>query len=199
MAKPKSRMRADRPGSRIRRQNARQYPISINSYVPTLVNRVAGAALKGATAEFAKRGLTVPKYRILLTVAEYDNIHFRELAKLTSVERPTLSRLLDEMESAGLLRRRPDPDDSRSINISLLAPGRALLEGTTEWALEVEKDILNGISSTEAQLLRRLLMRMFDNLARRAGRLKKAAARKGRGRRKAGPAADVGIITGDAS
>jgi DNA-binding MarR family transcriptional regulator len=197
VANPKLRKRADRPGSRIRRQNARQYPISINSYIPTLVNRVAGAALKGATAEFAKRGLTVPKYRILLTVAEHDNIHFRELAKLTSVERPTLSRLLDEMASAGLLRRRPDPDDSRSINISLLTPGRALLESTTEWALEVEKDILNGISSIETQLLRHLLMRMFDNLARRAGRLKKAAAGKGRGRRKAGPAADIGT-TGDA-
>ena len=175
MAKPEPRTRADKSRARLPRHNARQCPISINSYIPTLVNRVAGAALKGASSEFAKRGLTVPKYRILLTVAEYDNIHFRELAKLTSVERPTLSRLLDEMEGAGLLRRRPDPDDSRSINIALLAPGRVLLEGTTEWSLEVEKDILNGISSAEAQLLRRLLVRMFDNLAKRARRLEKGA------------------------
>lgn len=79
MAKPEPTMRADKSRSRARRHNARQYPISINSYIPTLVNRVAGAALKGASSEFAKRGLTVSKYRILLTVAEYDKIHFREL------------------------------------------------------------------------------------------------------------------------
>jgi DNA-binding MarR family transcriptional regulator len=185
-------MRADKSRSRPRRRNASRYPISINSYIPTLVNRVAGAALKGASNEFAKRGLTVPKYRILLTVAEYDKIHFRELAKLTSVERPTLSRLLDEMESVGLLRRRPDPDDSRSINVSLMPPGRALLEGTTEWALEVEKDILNGISSAGAQLLRRLLVQMFENLSKRAGRLKKVSAGT-RGRRKAGAATDKSV------
>jgi DNA-binding MarR family transcriptional regulator len=175
VAKLEPRTRTDKSRSLPRRQNASQYPISINSYIPTLVNRVAGAALKGASSEFAKRGLTVPKYRILLTVAEYGNIHFRELAKLTSVERPTLSRLLDEMQSAGLLRRRPDPDDSRSVIISLVAAGRALLESTTEWALEVEQDILKGISGAEAQLLRRLLLQMVENLTTRAERLKKAA------------------------
>ena len=149
---------------------------SVNSYIPTLVNRVAGAALKGASGEFAKRGLTVPKYRVLLTVAEYDNIHFRELAKLTSVERPTLSRLLDEMQRDGLLQRRRDPDDSRSINISLKGAGHTLLESTTEWALEVEKDILQGVSDAEANLLRRLLAQMFENLVARAGRLEKNGA-----------------------
>jgi DNA-binding MarR family transcriptional regulator len=192
VAKPEPRTRAEKSRPHPRQHDTRQHPISINSYIPTLVNRVAGAALKGASGEFAKRGLTVPKYRILLTVAEYDSIHFRELAKLTSVERPTLSRLLDEMQSAGLLRRRPDPDDSRSINISLMPPGHALLEGTTEWALDVENDILDGISTAEAHLLRRLLVRMFDNLTKRAGRLKKSAASRRRGRRKAGNTEHVG-------
>lgn len=169
-----------------RRSKSRRHPISVNAYLPTLVNRVADAALKGAAGEFARRGLTVPKYRILLAVAEYENLHFRELAKLTSVEPPTLSRLLDEMESAGLLRRRRDPRDSRSINISLKAPGRTLLEGTTQWALEVEKDILKGISGAEAQLLRRLLIRMFQNLGRRAQKLKQETitARRSRPRTK---------------
>lgn len=189
MAKHGPRARADKPGSRPRRHNARQYPISINSYIPTLVNRVASAALKGASGEFAKRGLTVPKYRILLAVAEYDNIHFRELARLTSVERPTLSRLLDEMENAGALRRRSDPDDSRSINISLTASGRALLDGTTEWALEVEKAILSGIGAAEVQLLRRLLVGMLHNLGKHATRLNKAPPKNRRGRRKTGTAA----------
>ena len=190
MAKPEPRTRAVKSRSRPRRHKAPQYPISINSYIPTLVNRVAGAALKGASGEFAKRGLTVPKYRILLTVAEYGNIHFRELAKLTSVERPTLSRLLDEMQSAGLLRRRPDPDDSRSVNISLMAAGRTLLEGTTDWALEVEKDILEGISGAEAQVLRRLLLQMFVNLEKRAEKFRKPAADSGRARRGVGAATD---------
>jgi DNA-binding MarR family transcriptional regulator len=172
-----------------RRRRAGRHPISVNTYLPTLVNRVADAALKGAADEFARRGLTVPKYRILLAVAEYDNLHFRDLAKLTSVERPTLSRLLDEMESAGLLRRRPDPNDSRSINISLKAPGRTLLESTTHWAQEVEKDILIGISNAEAQLLRRLLVRMFQNLSERARKLQgeTSKARPSRRRSKIAP------------
>ena len=174
-----------------RQKTARRYPISVNTYIPTLVNRVADAALKGAAAEFASRGLTVPKYRILLAVAEYQNVQFRDLAKLTSVEPPTLSRLLDEMQSAGLLRRRRDPNDSRSINISLKASGRALLDGTTDWALEVEKDILRGISSAEAQLLRSLLVRIFQNQGERARRLKGQAAKGRRHRRKA----DVGPDT----
>ena len=183
MAKLSNKMRNHNSFSFPLGQRARQYPISINTYIPTLVNRVAGAALKGASGEFSKRGLTVPKYRILLTVAEYENIHFRQLANLTSVEPPTLSRLLDEMEGAGLLQRRPDPDDSRSINILLRAPGHALLESTTEWALEVEKDVLRGISRADAQLVRRLLIRMFENLTERAGRMKKSSSPRERARR----------------
>jgi DNA-binding MarR family transcriptional regulator len=171
-----------------RRKNAKRHPISVNTYIPTLVNRLAGAALKGAAPEFAKRGLTVPKYRILLAVAEYENVHFRDLANLTSVERPTLSRLLDEMESAGLLGRRRDPNDSRSVNISLKGPGWALLDGTLDWALDVEKDVLRGISSADAELLRNLLVRMMQNLSDRASRLKRETRAGRRSRRVPGPA-----------
>ena len=172
MALPKGRRPAAKAAAASsKRQSARDDRVSIETYVPHLINRVAIVAVKGASGEFQKRGLTVPKYRILLAVSEHQGLHFRDLADLTSIERPTLSRLLDEMESAGLLRRVRDPEDSRSVNISLAAAGHARLESTMPWAAEVERDILKGISRTDIAALRRMLGRIFVNLKEREERL----------------------------
>lgn len=156
----------------LRRDGTRKYPISIETYMPYLVNRVAIAAVKGAAGEFANRSLTVAKYRILLAASQHKDVHFRELANLTSIEPPTLSRFLDEMEDAKLLRRQQDKNDARLVSISVTTAGHALLKNSMAWAVEVETDMLKGIDKAEAELLRAHLNRMYLNLCARAARLK---------------------------
>lgn len=54
----------------------------------------------------------------------------RTLGEMASAERvrpPTMSRLVSEMERAGLVRRSRDPHDARVVRVDMSAKGRDLL------------------------------------------------------------------------
>ena len=61
------------------------------------------------------------------TVAATGPIRAGDLAAREGVAAPTLSRILATLEELGLLERAPDPQDGRSVLISVTAAGRAEL------------------------------------------------------------------------
>lgn len=146
--------------------------LSIETYVPYLVNRAAIAMLTYSASEFERFGITVPQWRILLALWEHRDCRFGDLAKLTSIEPPTLSRLLNAMGRAKLVRRTPVPTDSRSVSLSLTPDGVALFESTLGFAREVNRMYLEGISRADLAALRRALTQIHANVQRQRGRRK---------------------------
>jgi DNA-binding MarR family transcriptional regulator len=71
-------------------------------------------------------GLTHPQYLVMLALWEHDPRSGRELARLLQLDPGTLTPLLKRLESAGLLVRRRDPSDERSLAVTLTPAGRAL-------------------------------------------------------------------------
>jgi len=136
----------------------------IESYVPYLVNRAATAMLNYSALEFEKIGLTVPQWRIMLTLWHHRECRFGELAKLTSIEPPTLSRLLNAMTTARLVKRQRIKTDTRSVNVSLTRSGAALFEKTIPFAEDVNARYLKGIPAADVTALRRSLATIYDNV-----------------------------------
>ena len=87
-----------------------------------------------------------------------------ELADRTSVDRTTLTRTLGLMESAGLLARREQKSDRRSLAISLTADGRRMFARILPLTLAETDRALTGFSPDEIEVLRAQLQRMADNL-----------------------------------
>jgi DNA-binding MarR family transcriptional regulator len=139
-------------------------PISIETYVPTLITRIALRMIKASTGRFEELDLTIPMWRVLLALAEHRSIRFGQLAKLTRIELPTLSRVLGMMQTAGLVRRRRARQDTRTVNISLTPRGRELFESTIPWALATEQKLLRGLSQAQVETLHVVLARMHENL-----------------------------------
>jgi DNA-binding MarR family transcriptional regulator len=71
-------------------------------------------------------GLTHPQYLVMLALWEHDPRSGRELARLLQLDPGTLTPLLKRLEQAGLVTRRRDPADERSLAITLTPAGRAL-------------------------------------------------------------------------
>ncbi|MGA2395861.1 MAG: MarR family transcriptional regulator [Candidatus Lustribacter sp.] len=130
------------------------------------MNRAATAMLNYSALEFEQLGLTVPQWRILLTLWQHRECRFRELAELTSIEPPTLSRLLAAMTKARLLKRRRSAEDSRSINLSLTAAGAALFERSMPFADNCNRIYLDGLSASDLAVLRRGLATIYANVQR---------------------------------
>ncbi|HVX24606.1 MAG TPA: MarR family transcriptional regulator [Candidatus Saccharimonadales bacterium] len=50
--------------------------------------------------------------------------HLNDLAAQLSIEAPSVTRKTQELEQAGLIRRRRDPQDGRAVDLQLTARGR---------------------------------------------------------------------------
>lgn len=110
-------------------------------------------------------GLKIEGVRVLFRLLAKDHLSVNELAKLTGIETSTLSRLLDRMSAKGLLRRSRDPDDKRSVLVSLTTKGRKLAQQHRPvYYKDYDRVLLSGFTAEESAAFRKALMRMLDNL-----------------------------------
>jgi DNA-binding MarR family transcriptional regulator len=73
-------------------------------------------------------GLTMPRYDVLMHLdLAGGRLGLSDLAATIVLSPSGLSKLLDRMESAELLRREPDPSDARSTFARITPRGRALV------------------------------------------------------------------------
>lgn len=90
----------------------------------------------------------------------------RELAERIGVEPPTVTRMLQRLEQAGVVERRPDERDGRVIRVCLSAHGQALQQpAEAVWGV-LEARTTNALSDVEVEQLRILLTKVLTNLAR---------------------------------
>ena len=101
---------------------------------------------------------------LLRALAENEGSTQGQLAGLLHLTPATVTRMLQRMEHAGLLERRPDAGDQRVTRVYLTTMGRDLLDGVHERARQVSEEMLAGFSSEEREQLAGYLARMRDNL-----------------------------------
>jgi DNA-binding MarR family transcriptional regulator len=86
-----------------------------------------------------------------------------DLCKGISYDAGAMTRMLDRLESKGLLRRRRSADDRRLVHLELTEEGRAAYPRMREISLTVANRFLRGFSRAEARQLESLLTRMLEN------------------------------------
>jgi DNA-binding MarR family transcriptional regulator len=84
-----------------------------------------------------------------------------ELRRSQLVGSGTLTARLDRLERAGLLERRPDPDDRRGRTLFLTEQGERLLPELVEQLLAIENELLAVLSPTARRRLAQDLARVL--------------------------------------
>ncbi|MEH3146094.1 MAG: MarR family transcriptional regulator [Methylobacterium frigidaeris] len=79
------------------------------------------------------------------------------LAEAVGVEGPSLVRLLDQLEAAGLVARREDPGDRRAKVLSLTAGGRAAVARIEGELAELRRTVFAGVSRADLEAGLRVL------------------------------------------
>lgn len=82
------------------------------------------------------------------------------LAQQLGIDRTVMTYLLDDLEQAGLVTRRPSPTDRRHRHIVATDKGKRLCETTEQRLRLVEDCVLEGLSAEERKVLRDLLERL---------------------------------------
>ena len=103
--------------------------------------------------------------RIMFVLWRSDGIPITELARRTSLEKSTLTSMLDRLEDAGYVARVPSPDDRRKILIKRTAKDKAWQKVYIRVSQQMTALFYAGFSQAEVDEFERYLKRIFDNLS----------------------------------
>ncbi|MDR0787184.1 MAG: MarR family transcriptional regulator [Gemmatimonadota bacterium] len=107
----------------------------------------------------APHGLSMPQYNVLriLRGAGRGGLCRNEVRDRLISRMPDVSRLLDRMESAGLVYRVRSTEDRRLVNTTLTPKGRMLVDVLDEEVVAAHETLLGHLSNEQLQTLIDLL------------------------------------------
>lgn len=138
--------------------------LKLDELLPYLVNRLGPKVEAGFAEPLAANGITLPMWRVLAVLRVSGPQGLNALGDGTSLPLSTLSRLVGDMVSRGLLSRVRKPDDARAVEVDLTDRGRAVAEAVTPLAQRYEAAMARDFSDVELAELRRLLIKLYANM-----------------------------------
>jgi DNA-binding MarR family transcriptional regulator len=136
------------------------YPFYFMHAIITRNNRNIGEALKA----LKPMKLTPAIWRILALLQDRDGITIGELAEQSLIERTLLSRLLQDLERRGLIRRQLDRADKRRSVIYIQPKGIELFRQILPIGRRQIELGIRGLSPSELKQFMGLLRRVFGNV-----------------------------------
>ncbi len=109
--------------------------------------------------------MTQPGAHLVLSVlAACEGINQLELVKQTHLRPPTVSVILRKMEEEGLVERRSNPNDLRSVQVYLTDAGRELDRKSIVGIQKLDAVAMQSLTEEEIELLMKLLPKIRDSL-----------------------------------
>lgn len=131
------------------------------------VQQLAKAQRARLAAILAPHGLHPGQDSLLVLLWAHPGLRQAELARRLGIEPPTVTRMVQRLERAGLVERQRDPHDARLVRVRA-TPRAKLLEGVVRRAWEeVDAQLIEAMGEEGATALRRLLATGTGALTRR--------------------------------
>ena len=134
-------------------------------YSITEVQRLLMAHLKD---RLSAEGLsiTVVQAGLLFLLSQRDGRTMTELSRLLFTENSSMTRLVDRMEKAGLVQRRTDPQDRRTLIISITEAGRKQSVAAKKFVKGLNEEIKTSLSTEELEIFKKVLGRLKKDYSR---------------------------------
>ena len=100
---------------------------------------------------------------VLLSLHRKDGQTISELGDQVSLEKSTMTGLIDRMMKAGLITREPDAKDRRVLRVWLTDRGRQVHDQLSRVLAQSYKDLTRGLSAREIALVQKALTHVIAN------------------------------------
>jgi DNA-binding MarR family transcriptional regulator len=128
--------------------------VVLEHFLPYRLNVLASLTSNALAQIYAERfGLTIPAWRVVATLGQYDVRTARDIAAHGVMHKSTVSRAVSALEERGLIARRPNRDDRREELLQLTAEGRAIYEALAPEALAFEEKLVSVLTAAEQKSL----------------------------------------------
>jgi DNA-binding MarR family transcriptional regulator len=108
--------------------------------------------------------MTIEQWSVLYHLWKEDGKSQQELCNATFRDKPSITRLVDNLEKLNLVKRVPAENDRRINLIYLTKQALKLQEQTMELAEETLNEALTGVATEQVNLCKEVLQRVYDNL-----------------------------------
>ena len=136
----------------------------LEHFLPYLVHRVGSWLAEGFEGRFDEAGLNLQEWRTAAVLYELGPQTMGDIARRTSINASTMTRLIGQMEKQDLVRRERPVANQRTVYARLLDEGRRRVERLIPLVIEYEKDLSNCFSETELRMFKTLLAKFFHSL-----------------------------------
>jgi DNA-binding MarR family transcriptional regulator len=111
-----------------------------------------------------KDGWGVSQDLAIYHIAQNKKLNQKDLANKLNITPASVSAIVNQMESEGLLIRIPDEKDGRQLNLLLTEKGQSLVSKVkTSWS-KIQEEITDGFNESEKATLFRFLQKVEKNL-----------------------------------
>ena len=135
---------------------------AVTQFAGQLFFRLWRASHTQTAAALESIGLTTALFSVLNYLVASGAAIQQEIGAAIGIDPSTMVSLIDELERAGLAKRRPRPQDRRAREVVITPKGRRTVERGRALAREVEDAVLQGLSSEERRQLTRLLRKALS-------------------------------------
>jgi DNA-binding MarR family transcriptional regulator len=127
-----------------------------------LVAQFGKAYTRKIFTQMERAGTTPARARLLMTLQCHGSCKMADLGTYLSVTPRSVTKLVDGLESEGLLVRQTHPDDRRITMIRLTADGMHVCKESALANHAAVSAIYEQLSSTERQQFSRILKKLID-------------------------------------
>jgi len=129
-----------------------------------LLNRPAFFIRERAQELLKPLGLIPPHFGVMATLASEGPQTQRALGKMLRVDPTTMVWIIDHLEKAGFVRRGMHPEDRRAHLVQLSPAGKSIHQQAAKRLDKLDEEFLAPLSKAEQAVLRRLLIKLFQNV-----------------------------------
>lgn len=140
-------------------------PLALESQVCFALALASRSVIAAYRPVLAPLHLTHPQYLVMLALWEHERMNQKTLAGMLGLDPGTLSPIVRRLEQIGYVHRQRDPEDERSVLLSLTDAGRKLREQAEEIPERMMRRL--DLSLADVQQLHRGMTRLIA-AARRA-------------------------------
>jgi DNA-binding MarR family transcriptional regulator len=142
-----------------------QFNFDIQLIFAILNGKVSAAINRKLSRNFRQNNLEISpeQWTVLIFLWEKDGVTQQELCNATFKDKPSMTRLIDNMEKQHLVVRISDKKDRRTNLIHLTKTGREIEEKTRLVAALTLKEALYGIQLKDLEISQEVLRAIFHN------------------------------------
>jgi DNA-binding MarR family transcriptional regulator len=132
-----------------------------------VITGVANTALARRLQKYfreANLDITVEQWSVLVHLWKEDGVNQQELCNKTFRDKPSITRLVDNLEKLGMVKRVAGKDDRRINFIFLTDEAKALRDKTMELASNTLMEGLAGVNDEDIEVVRKVLTQVYENL-----------------------------------